>query len=55
MRHIFDGEEEMVVFAEFAARNINEQINKIREEIAIEPIIEVTSKMVIEMINLYEN
>ena len=54
MRHIFDDEEEKIFVEGFIAKNLNEQIDKIAEEKGIDQTLEITSKMIIETINLYE-
>lgn len=54
MRTIFDDTEERVFFSRYLADNINKAIDKITEEIAIEPVIDITPNMIEIAIKEYE-
>ena len=50
----FYDDDEKQFFAEFIAKKINDQINIIAEESAIQPIVNVTTEMIIKAIDIYD-
>lgn len=54
MKTIFDNDDEKLFFAKFCAEKLNEQIDKLAEKYPYQHVIGITSGMIIDCINSYE-